>query len=387
MNLTVERLRDSDYEELLDFIDLVFSQHSRPHHFHNDLPLLFEPTDASMRNQYVLREHGRIRAAIGVIPYIYCVGDARFRTCTITNVATHHQHTGKGCMQRLLAAAIADMKADGVAFATLHGNRERYRYWGFDSAGVVHQAVFTRENALHRMRREPLRTYRFTELQDDDQEHIALCLERFNQEPQRYLRPPETFMKTMRMWHATPYRIHDAEDRFCGYLNFGSYWGGRHIQELLLADDRETADVVAAFLQHLDLPDVVLSISPFHPVMFESAYSSCESRHSGEMCRVAIYRLDELLAACLNAKQRALGSLPQGELVLESVYGRHRIRNDGGFTVTTTDQTPDLSVEGTTVNAFLFGPSESVIPYDRQKLGALGNWLPAPLFIHAVDRY
>jgi predicted acetyltransferase len=385
MSICIERLKGRDYEEFMDFIDLVFSQHSNPHHFYVDLPLLFAPTDEYMQNQYVLRENGRIRSAVGAIPYTYYVGDEQFLTKTITNVATHHLHRGKGYMQMLLAHIIEDMKVEGVDFATLHGNRERYRFWGFESAGVTNNALFTRENANNRIKMGQKTSYHFKLLEDKDIASIRQCVQLFNRQPQRYLRPEETFMQTMHMWHANAYLVLDEEDRFCGYFNLSAR--KTHMQELLLTDSTTTAEVISSFLMHFNLPSIILSISPFDTEMLRIAYNTAEGLNTNLMCRVSIYKLERLLAACLNIKKKYAGYMPQGEFVLESMFGRHLIRNDGEFTVTKTDCPYDLSVDGFEVYSLLFGPSEYVMPYDKAALGPLGAWFPAPLYINAVDRY
>ena len=94
--MAVERLHAQNYDEFIDFVDQVFSQDLIRVHFQDDMPLLFGPDEAHMQMQYAYRdESGRIRAAIGVIPYTYRVGNEEFSARTVTNVATHYRHTGK----------------------------------------------------------------------------------------------------------------------------------------------------------------------------------------------------------------------------------------------------------------------------------------------------
>ena len=385
MPITIERLKAADFEAFQDFIDLVFSQHSHPHHFYVDLPLLFAPTDEMMQSQYAVRENGHIRAAIGAIPYEYQVGSETFTTKTITNVATHHLHTGKGYMQMLMNRVIADMKQDETDFATLHGNRERYRFFGFESAGVTSQALITRENVANRIKLGEKTPYHLELLADSDLPRIRQCLDLFNREPEHYMRPETTFMQTMHMWHANAWLILNEQGDFCGYLNLSD--DRSHIQELLLNDSRTVSEVLSSLILQLGLERVILSLSPFDKVMMREAYRIAEGVGSNLMCRVSIYRLERLLAACLNAKRQCCPELPDGEFVLESPFGRHLICNRQGFTVTLTDRQPDLSLSGPDCYSLLFGPSEYVIPLDKAALGSLGAWFPAPLFIHHVDRY
>ena len=89
MSYSIERLHAQNYDEFMDFINMVFSQDLMTVHFQEDLPLLFAPDEEHMQNQYVIREDGRIRSAVGTIPYTFLSCGESFQTKTITNVTTH----------------------------------------------------------------------------------------------------------------------------------------------------------------------------------------------------------------------------------------------------------------------------------------------------------
>ena len=224
--MAVERLRTENYEELLDFIDQVFSQDLIRVHFQEDMPLLFAPDEAHMQAQYAYRdESGRIRAVIGVIPYTYMVGDEAFSARTITNVATHYRHTGKGYMQAIFRRVFEDMRAEGVDFAVLHGNRERYRHMGFEMAGTTAVASFQSYNIPNRQKRGETYPYVFSEIRDGQTESIRRCLTLFNREGQHYVRTEANFLDFHRMWEGKAYEIADEQGRFCGYLNYYTRYG------------------------------------------------------------------------------------------------------------------------------------------------------------------
>ena len=56
MSYSIERLHAQNYDEFMDFINMVFSQDLMTVHFQEDLPLLFAPDEEHMQNQYVIRE-------------------------------------------------------------------------------------------------------------------------------------------------------------------------------------------------------------------------------------------------------------------------------------------------------------------------------------------
>ena len=385
--MLVERLKAENYDELMDFINMVFSQDLIRVHFAEDLPLIFGRDDEHMSWQYALRDDsGRIRCAVASIPYTYVVEGKEFKARTITNVATHYQHTGKGYMQRVLGTALEDMRADGVDFAILSGHRERYRFWGFEAAGTCISADYAAYNIQNRVKRGEVPDFTFELVGEGDTEMIARCLELFNREPQHYLRTADDFILFNGMWRGRVYAVRSADGEFCGYLNYCDRWG-RAIREIMLTDNSLTTRVVDSFIRFAGIDNVQLTISPFDEEQVRRVYADSEGIVTTQMCRMNLLRPEGLLEACLNAKLHGGAYMPEGELVIESIFGRLLIRNDGGFTVEKTAREPDVTVPGYEIYSVLFGPSSQVIQPFSAQLGKFGAWFPAPIYIHNTDRY
>ncbi len=385
--MLVERLKAENYDELMDFINMVFSQDLIRVHFEEDLPLIFGRDDEHMSWQYAIRnESGRIRCAVASVPYTYIVDGREFKARTITNVATHYQHTGKGYMQAALRAALDDMRADGVDFAILSGHRERYRFWGFEAAGVCINADYAAYNIRNREKRGERPDFTFEPIDKSDVETIKRCLELFKAEPQHFLRTADSFMLCNAMWEGRAYAVKSAEGKLCGYLNHSRRWGNA-IRELLLNDASLTTRVVDSFINYLKVDNISVMISPFNERQVRQVYSDAENVVSTQTCRMNLLRPEGLLAACLDAKLHAGAYMPEGELVLDCMFGRLLIKNDGGFSVTQTTREPDVTVPGFEIYSLLFGPSSQVASPFSAQLGKFGAWFPAPLYIHNTDRY
>ncbi len=385
--MTVERLRAEHYDELMDFVNMVFSQDLFSVHFQEDLPLVFGRDDEHMRWQYVLRDDsGRIRTAVAAVPYTYVVDGERFSSRTITNVATHYQHTGKGYMQTVLRRVLETMREEGVDMAILTGHRDRYRFWGFESAGISVTAEYEAYNAANRAKLGETADFTFEPIMDGDRDTIRRCLELFDREPQHYLRTEENFLTFHRMWDGRAYAVRNSGGSFCGYLNHCPRLGNA-VRELLLCDDSATSRVMYSFLRYLGAERIPLTISPFGEEKLRTVYNTAERITASETCRLNLLKPERLLAACLNVKRRCGGCMPEGELVIGCMFGNLLIRNDGGFTVSRTDRTSDLTVPGYEIYSLLFGPSSQVISPWSAQLGALNCWFPAPFFIHNTDRF
>lgn len=96
------QLSASDFEEALDFLDLVFSTAYAPTRFGNMLPLLYQPTDEDMQHNFAIREHGRIRAIVGMFPSQIQVGSKILHLEGIGGVSSHPNDRGKGWMKQLM---------------------------------------------------------------------------------------------------------------------------------------------------------------------------------------------------------------------------------------------------------------------------------------------
>ena len=74
--MKVEQLTANDFEEAMDFMNLVFGAHG-PHDFASLLPALYQPTDELMKCIWAIRESGRIVAIVGYHPLEWKVLSAK----------------------------------------------------------------------------------------------------------------------------------------------------------------------------------------------------------------------------------------------------------------------------------------------------------------------
>ena len=62
------KAKTEDSEELIDFINMVFSHNERPHDFKRLLPKLYGEGRDTSDCHYIVKENGKIKAAVGVFP-------------------------------------------------------------------------------------------------------------------------------------------------------------------------------------------------------------------------------------------------------------------------------------------------------------------------------
>jgi predicted GNAT family N-acyltransferase len=146
------QLAPEDREELLDFIDLVFSGNGGGHTvFEELLPQLYRPEE--MHCQWAIRQGTQLMAVVGVFPRTLRVAGAATPLIVggIGNVATHQRLSrGSGHMRTLMAHCVEQMRADGCDLAILGGQRQRYAYYGFEKCGTNVSFALSGKNVTHR---------------------------------------------------------------------------------------------------------------------------------------------------------------------------------------------------------------------------------------------
>ena len=66
--MIVRRLGAADYDEALDFLNMVYSMAGRPHDFLRALPRMWARDDAHMGKHIAVIRAGKIRSMLGVYP-------------------------------------------------------------------------------------------------------------------------------------------------------------------------------------------------------------------------------------------------------------------------------------------------------------------------------
>lgn len=382
--MPVERLHEKDYEDFITFADRVFSQELIRIHFQEDLPMCFGPDEEHMRRQYVFRDDtGRIRSAVGVIPYTYRIGNEVFSAKTFTNVCTDYRWMGKGCMRAIMERVFADLKEDGTDLVVLHGNRERYRYFGFEAAGISETADFQAWN-IHNLEKQGVKfDFTFRKLSPEDKEAVRYCLRLYEREPEGYVRTEENFMDFMGLWKGETWLALSPEGKPRGYLNRA--W--HSLRELEAEEPDEAVRIVNSFLRFTGEEHMDVHFSPFDPSA-QRLRDAAEYVTLGQTTRLALLRPERFLRAAMELKLRRGVWMPEGELVLASPGEKLLFSVRGGeVSVTRTEREAELTLSRGDWTSLLLGPCSPVLPTCADVLRERSAWFPLPFHICNTDLY
>ena len=98
----VEKLSLQDKQDLIDLIDLVFSQAHCPHNFKELIPKLYGESVNTMPYHYAVRENGKLMAAVLRYPISFQIGDNILKTAGIGSVCSHMLARQKGHMKEIM---------------------------------------------------------------------------------------------------------------------------------------------------------------------------------------------------------------------------------------------------------------------------------------------
>lgn len=132
----IERLRASDYDELLDLLNRAFGFPDQDG-FERKLPAMWRRDEESMSKHLAIRSDGAIRSVVGVYPLEVHIAGHKFLFATCGNVCTDTAFRNRGFMNELMTAATDELKAMGAVAARLGGQRQRYERFGFETVGTT----------------------------------------------------------------------------------------------------------------------------------------------------------------------------------------------------------------------------------------------------------
>ncbi|MFV0502931.1 MAG: GNAT family N-acetyltransferase [Lachnospirales bacterium] len=224
-----------DNEDIIDFIDLIFSKNSGPHDFKTLLPKLY--TNNTSMYHYLAKEDGKIRGVICVYPFTIKMGDDYLECNGVGSVSVHPSQRGKGIMKKLMDFALCNMDCH-VSF--LFGNRHRYQYYGYEKGGTQFNFTFTKDSLKHGNLKEK---YDLKFIEGFNNEILNLY-----RNEKMYIQRNNSFEKTCKTWGNKLYGIY-CEENFIGYIVFNN----NKIVELILNNMKYMPSVL---IEHMNLQDI-----------------------------------------------------------------------------------------------------------------------------------
>ncbi len=293
------------------------------------------------------------------------------------------------------------MAHEGMAdadFGSLGGQRQRYRYFGYDACGQMIRFSINKTNIRHVFGADYQPEASFRQLKADAPE-LPLCMQWHEERPAHSRRTMENFHDTLCSWDSEPWLMEKDGVPF-GYLTASKE--GDTIREFATSrdmNDLTTAELVAAWMLQRDLQELKMSLPPFQQDEVSSLSELAEHMSVQPAQNLAVFRFPSTVKAFLSLKA-GYESLPDGTLVLQvKEKEKFRVTFFGGCVeAQETEDAPHLILSYFDAMALLFGPLGGVAQAMLMKKGFPGPagwtereqdlcraWFPMPLFIEEAD--
>jgi len=375
MSETIIQLTAADFEETMDFLNLVFGAYS-PHDMARLIPAIYRPTDEHMGCNYAIRQQGRLRAVVGLFPIELRLGETLLRSGGIGGVSTHPNCRKSGLMQTLMRHCVEVMRQENYHLSWLGGQRQRYAYFGYERCGYSCSFNANPSNTRHHFADES--DIHFAALRQQDQERIATAAALHNAQPIHCIRPLDDFYLYCTNWKRAPFAALDANDRMVGYLVASEQSGD--ITELGTDDNETAVRLVRAWITRNDGP-ISIAVSPLASDLMHHLGQFCEQVSPRTSGNWQVFDWVTVTDALMKLR-RQIGPLVEGSVVIDiAKYGAIRLSVDGTqASCTATSDEPDLRCDASTAMRLLFGPlPPSLVLALPAAAAALESWCPLPL--------
>ena len=376
------RLTAGDFQDGMDFLNLVFGTHG-PHDFEQMLPALYQPTEEWTSCNYAVREEGRIKGIVGLFPFIWRVGEARFKVGGIGGVSTHPKSRGAGHMKALMSHCVGVMKEEGYHLSYLGGQRQRYQYFGYERCGSASSFNLNKSNLRHCFKDDP--GIRFEPLKAEDEERLIQTRKLHDAQPAHCIRSPENFYKRLRSWNQKPFAAFDVDDCMVGYLTASG--SGDEIGELAARDDGIALCMLRAWVAGHSEYGTRVNLPAWRGDLARALGKCCERFDVHATGTWEVFDWVAVLDALM--KVRRLGGPLLGGAVVVGIekYGSVRLRVEGDNAgCAMTNEAPAVQCDALTAMRLLFGPlSPSQVLELPAEASLLEQWCPLPLYWPSQD--
>ncbi len=382
MEKSVVRLTKSDYDEVVDFLNMVFSMNSRPHNFPVLLPALYRRTEESISCHWAIRQQGRIQAVVGVYPTNFVLGGTSLKLARIGAVSTHPNARGQGLMGTLFRRVNQELHEEHYDLAWLGGLRHRYLHFGYEKTGLAWLYTLSKNNLKYLPQAE--QSIQLERITHAEPVLIQRLLAFHNKQASFCTRSEQDFSTYCSHWNHKLLAAYGGKE-LIGYLVVNQ--NEREISEIAAVDGQTQLDILAAFVQRTSTYSVRIRVNPLNLTfvrLLEEYAEDVEMSISGNW---RILNWEKVIEASLRAKSQII-PLDDGVVSLEiENYGVVEIGVEGLHIHCVPDNKGGVMVlDAPRMSRLLFGPHHpQVFMSLPPEAEILKNWCPLPLYIGRQD--
>ena len=371
---------DEHRQDIIDFINYVFSQAACPHDFKELIPKVYADGRGYSDIHAIVLEDRYVRGVVAQLPNTFSYAGKPLKTGYIGSVSTYKYTRGSGYMIKLMEMQAESAKEKGIDVMLLGGQRQRYEYYGYSPVGGNYRYDFVKANIRHALKDVCACGIEFVPFKNACSCDIDAAYAVYEKQPVTGGRPREDFEIINSSWNSTPYIVKkDGEVK--GYVISG---GPEGIGEMTLSCPCLVKPVIKAWFERFDIRRLSVHCAAYDAKLNRELASFSESYNLTAGFHARVVNLKNVLEATMTLKKATLG-LKDGKMVVQMDDEAPlcvKVKN-GEISITETESEPDVKLDRLSMQQFLFGYNRFAAP-DKE---APEGWLPLPLHLYAADHF
>ena len=368
-----------DWPKIIDFIDLVFSQSSRPHDFAALIPKVYGDAHNYSHIHAIALEDGNIRGCVAVLPVDMTIAGQQLHMGYLGSVSVHRLSRGAGHMKKTMQMQIEKAKAEGLDLIVLGGQRQRYGYFGFYSAGHGYEYSVTQSNVRHALKDVDASAFTFEALESGEASEYAYAL--YQQQAVCGSRTAENFAELALTFESKGWLVLENGQK-AGYLIASN--DGKGIREIVLQNPAQVPAVLKAWLALQQVRGLYVDAAPYNVTLNRTLAAFAEYYSLGQVGLVRCLNYANVIRCWMTLKN-SISPLSEGMLRLNIDGETIEIKvADGVVSAEKTDAPADLSLTAEEAHYLLFSANRFYAP---EVSGIPADWFPLPLYIPRPETF
>ncbi|WP_415291891.1 GNAT family N-acetyltransferase [Clostridium perfringens] len=413
---------EKDYEELVDFINYVFSYSGESTDFPVLLPKLYKNKD-KIKYHHIIKVDNRIKGVVGAFPLTLSLLDEKVNVVGIGSVSAHPYSKGQGYMKELMNKAICEMKNENVDMSVLNGYRQRYEHFGYEPCGQ-HINFNILDLNINYKRDELINKGISIHLLDENDPNIVEKAYRFHSKKNvKIERKKEEFLDILKSWNCRIYSVF-KNGEFIGYISSNNGF----IEEIVIEDNNDLNFVIASYIKTFNHREVNVRVPIYEREKISQFLKICENYSITKNNNFRIFNYEKIVRIMLKLKA-TYSNLEDGEYNIKIInYGilkikvhknnvevkkveektykaREYFHSSGEETykdkealkssgeeiykdkkvLNSSEEEFNIELNELKAMEFLFSPIKSYFNFNKDIPNFLNSWLPLPLYIDNLD--
>lgn len=311
---------EKDYEELVDFINYVFSHSGGKTDFPSLLPKVYKNKD-KIKYHHIIKVDKRIKGVVGAFPLTLSILDEKVNVVGIGSVSAHPYSKGQGYMKELMNKAICEMKNENVDMSVLNGYRQRYEHFGYEPCGQAINFTILDLNINYKLQELIHKEITINLLDENDPNIVEEAYKLHCKKNVKIERKKEEFLDILKSWNCRIYSVF-KKGEFIGYIvsNNGI------IEEIVIKDNKDLNFVIASYIKTFNHNEVNVRVPIYEKEKISQFLNICENYSITKNNNFRIFNYEKIVRIMLKLKA-TYSNLEDGEYNIKITnYGILKIK-------------------------------------------------------------